>query len=62
MQVFWNGYLITELTPANYKINKFRLDVFGKRGVNTLAFKGRGAGDRTGLTVDNVALRIAQFN
>jgi hypothetical protein len=54
--VYWNGALVANITPTDYALRTFTVNVTSVSGTNNLTFAGAGVSDTAGLGVDNVAL------
>ena len=52
--VKWNGRIIRNITPKDFKIHKVKLALVAKAGSNTIHFIGKGKSDSTGATIDDV--------
>ncbi len=57
-EVYWNGQLVGTLDNNSTTLETFTFDVTAGSGdgTNTLTFKGTGAADNTGASIDNVRL------
>ena len=55
-KVFWNNVLVGNITPTDYSIHTFTVNVTADVGLNVLRLEGAGRSDSIGLTIDNVKL------
>ena len=55
-KVVFNGKLVKDFLPKDYKIHKETLKLKGRNGKNTINFIGTGVSDSYGSQVDNIKL------
>jgi hypothetical protein len=55
-QILWNSILVALVSPSDYNVGSFSIDIPLLTNKNTLTFLGVGTADNWGLTIDNVAL------